>query len=90
MASTVPRQTYEGKYDMGLPSREARATSGSHFYSVMSAVTETQGRQGKVCPEKSSLGKEERGRERVQEGAALVVSLTFSFFKNKEKRSKEY
>lgn len=70
---------------MGLPSREAKVTSVSHFYSVTSTVTDkclgTQWGQGKVCPERSSAGKEGRERERVQEGAVLAVSLPFLFLK---------
>lgn len=35
--------------------------------------------------EQLPVGKERRGGEGLREGAAWVVSLTFSFFKNKER-----
>lgn len=72
---------------MRLPLSKAGATAGSRFYSVISASKKrVWGHSGdtKVCSE--SGGPWGRGR-RAQEGAALVVSLTFPIFKNKGKRA---
>ena len=81
---------YEGEYDVGLPSREARVTSTVCSYRVMSAETETclgtpagVGDSGRSVQRAAACGEGEEGRKGVAGGPALVVSLTFSFFRNK-------
>lgn len=82
---------YEGEYDVGLPSREARVTSTVCSYKVMNAETETcletpgggSGDRGRSVQRVAACGEGEEGKKGVAGGAALVVSLTFSFFRNK-------
>lgn len=71
---------------MAFPSREARATLVSHFQfdecSDRVCLGTRQG-QGTVRPERSCRWGR---RGSVRQGAALVVSLTLSLLKNKEKK----